>query len=238
MRSPVDRYVARLLSGRRPKAFAASEEDIAQVRAVIELLEHRTERALPAEAFVTRLRYELAAGQSRTPTPHTPTTALRRRRRFVRAGLVGAAAFGTGLVTEPLLPLGSGAGAGQARPEPEVRPTRGTWHTLASSAQVPEGAVMDFDLGSLAGYVHRTAGRLQSVSATCTHQACRLDLDAARSMLVCPCHGASFTLAGAPQPGTTYRAHGSLPPLPRIPVRERLGRIEIYAPAPIPPAEA
>lgn len=242
MKSPVDRYVTRLLDGQRPKPFAASDDDIAQISTAIDLVACRSDRAQPSERFVDSLRDRLATEESRAVIAQVPVAALGRRRRFVRAGLIGAAAFGTGLVTEPLLaPRTGGSGAVQAAPEKseeEVMPTRGTWHTVATTAQLPEGAVLDFDLGSMAGYLHRTSGRLRAVSATCTHQACRLSLNAARSMLVCPCHGATFSLAGAPQPDSGYSAPGSLPPLPRIPVRERLGDIEIYAPGPHSPAEA
>jgi nitrite reductase/ring-hydroxylating ferredoxin subunit len=47
---------------------------------------------------------------------------------------------------------------------------------------------------------------------------------------MCPCHGATFTLAGANL--THPRQTGSvLPALPRLPVREQDGRIQVYAPA-------
>lgn len=241
MTSALDRYLTRLSDGKRPKPFAASDDDVAQISTAIELAAYRADRTRPTEAFVSCLRKRLAAEQSRVLIPQPAAAVSARRRRFVRAGLIGAAAFGTGLVTEPLLLRGTrtgGARGAPEEPEEEVRPVHGTWHKVATSAQLPEGAVMDFDLGSMAGYLHRSSGRLRAVSATCTHQACRLGLDAARSMLVCPCHGAAFTLAGAPQPASGYRAPGSLPPLPRIPVRERLGNIEVYAPGPHSPAEA
>lgn len=58
---------------------------------------------------------------------------------------------------------------------------------------------------------------------------CRLDLDGTRRQLACPCHGATFTLAGAP----LTHPHNShpLPALPRLPVRVDQGRVQVYAPA-------
>jgi nitrite reductase/ring-hydroxylating ferredoxin subunit len=91
--------------------------------------------------------------------------------------------------------------------------------------------VRPFDLGSVEGFLRRASGRVQAVSGICTHQGCRLDLAAARDKLSCPCHGATFTVAGV---NLTHprQSGGPLPALPRLPVREVGGRIEVYAPPP------
>ena len=69
------------------------------------------------------------------------------------------------------------------------------WQTVAASAELPEGAVRPFDLGTVAGFVHRIDGVVRAVSASCTHQGCRLTLDGARN-LDCPCHTTVFALSG------------------------------------------
>jgi cytochrome b6-f complex iron-sulfur subunit len=117
----------------------------------------------------------------------------------------------------------------------ELRPSHGTWHTVAVDADLPEGGVQDFDLGTVSGYLHRTGGRLRAVSGICTHQACRLALDEARTTLVCPCHGATFTPSGDPLHND--RSPHPLPALPRLAVREHEGAIQVFAPATQPPAE-
>jgi cytochrome b6-f complex iron-sulfur subunit len=115
-------------------------------------------------------------------------------------------------------------------------PSRGVWHTVAAAADLPEGAVRDFDLGAVAGFVSRESGRLRAVSGMCTHQACRLALDEARTALVCPCHGATFAVAGTALHND--RSPRPLPPLPRLAVREHRGSVQVYGPAAAPPARA
>jgi Rieske Fe-S protein len=68
------------------------------------------------------------------------------------------------------------------------------------------------------------------VSGTCTHQGCRLDLAPARDQLACPCHGATFTLAGV---NLTHplKTGDRLPALPRLAVREQDGTIQVYTPS-------
>jgi cytochrome b6-f complex iron-sulfur subunit len=231
VRGSADRYIDRLLSGRRPKAFAASEEDLARIRAAVELVGSRPDQTRPSDAFVGRLRARLAAEQPREPAGHPGRrllTALRRdRRRFLHGGLMAATAFASGLIAEPL--LGPAPGAAPAAAQDDLLPSRGAWHTVATSAQLPEGAVLDFDIGAVSGFVHRAAGRLRAVSGICTHQACRLALDDAHTRLACPCHGATFALDGAPV--HNFHAHGPLPALPRLAVREYGGEVQVYGPA-------
>jgi cytochrome b6-f complex iron-sulfur subunit len=65
------------------------------------------------------------------------------------------------------------------------------------------------------------------VSGICTHQGCRLWLDAPDNRLRCPCHSTSFSLAGET---ITHQLPIAPAPLPRIQVREDNGVIEVYAP--------
>lgn len=80
VRSSVERYVACLLEGRRPKPFAASDGDVAQIRTAIELIGRRAELGRPTEAFVDRLRRNLTARQSGMRTWHRPLIVVHRRR--------------------------------------------------------------------------------------------------------------------------------------------------------------
>lgn len=233
MKNSADRYVDRLLSGRRPKPFTPSDDDLARIRAAIQLAGSRTDEARPGDAFVSRLRARLCAEhpgeRAGRPNRRLRMSLRRDRRRFLRTGLLTATALATGLATEPLLGQGSGTSTSQS----DLLPSHGTWHTVAAGAQLSEGAVLDFDLGAVTGFVHRTGGRLRAVSGVCTHQACRLTLDAARTRLACPCHGATFALSGAPL--HNLHAHGPLPPLPRLAVREYGGVIQVYGPPAAPP---
>lgn len=235
-----DRFVDDLLRGRRPEAFTPTEEELAEIRAAIALAAARPDADRPRDAFVAELRERVAAQNAasqddRAPAPGRPRPRLTpARRRFLRAGAVAASAFTVGFVTDHCLGAGPSGGA-VATEDGDITSTEGVWHTVAAGAELPEGSTRDFDLGAVVGFVHRASGRLRAVSGICTHQACRLTLDDARTTLVCPCHGATFAPTGAPL--HNFRTHDPLPPLPRLPVREHDGLIQVYGPAARGPAE-
>ncbi|MEY9873259.1 cytochrome b6-f complex iron-sulfur subunit [Streptacidiphilus sp. MAP12-33] len=232
-RQAVDRYVDRLLGRRRPKPFAATEEELTMVRTAIDLAAAGPDAHEPSPAFVDRLRNQLREHeQTREATPEPrPAWRIPARRRFLAAGALTATGALAGAAADQIL-QGHGRSA-QVQPPAasgELVPVIGTWQAVAQASEVPEGAVVAFDLGSVTGFVRRTGGRLRAVSGNCTHQGCRLNLDAARDELACPCHGATFSLVGI----NLTRPHQSgtpLPALPRVPVREQGGTIQIYAPA-------
>ena len=238
MRDAVDRYVERLLRQRSPKPFAPSEDDLAVARTAIDLLAARPEADGPREEFVADLRARIAA-QDTAPRPAPASPGVRpapgRRRLLVATALTATAAAGAGvdhLLTRQPAASPAAADSTPADPTPAdsaITPTRGAWQTVAATADLPEGAVLSFDLGSVAGFVQRVSGRLQAVSGICTHQGCRLDLTPGRDQLACPCHGATFALAG--QSLTHPRTIRPLRPLPRLAVRESDGHVQIYAPA-------
>jgi nitrite reductase/ring-hydroxylating ferredoxin subunit len=242
VKNSADRYIERLLAGRRPKAFGpVGDEDLARIKAAIALAGSRAEQAGPDDAFVGRLRGRLAAelpGPPRRQPGRRLLMSLRAgRRRFLRAGLMATAAFAGGMAAESLLSSASSSSSSSdgTAAETDLTPTRGTWYTVATSDRLPEGAVLDFDLGAVTGFVRRTGGRLRAVSGVCTHQACRLALDAPRTGLVCPCHGATFALTG--EPLHNFRSHHPLPPLPRLAVREYQGQVQVYGPVTPPPPD-
>ena len=98
---------------------------------------------------------------------------------------------------------------------------------MAAVADLPDGAVRGFDVGTVTGFVGRGADGLRAVSGICTHLGCRLALDAASRELLCPCHNAAFAVTGE-------LVHHQLPtpppPLPLIAVREAEGAVQIFAP--------
>jgi len=48
-------------------------------------------------------------------------------------------------------------------------------------------------------------GHVAAVDMTCTHKGCDVDWDAARTRVVCPCHGSEFDAAGAVLEGPAKR---------------------------------
>ena len=107
-----------------------------------------------------------------------------------------------------------------------ITPTDGVWQTVAATTELPEGAVRAFDLGAVAGFVHRVDGVVRAVSASCTHQGCRLALDAARN-LDCPCHTTVFALSGEL---IRHQLPVAPRPLPTFATREVDGAVQVYAP--------
>jgi nitrite reductase/ring-hydroxylating ferredoxin subunit len=225
MKRPIERYVDSLLRRRRPAPFPATEEDLAVVRTAIELAAAGPEGLQPRDAFVEDLRRRLAdRATAADPAPSRPAPArwgLGRRRFLAATAVTASAAAGA-------------AGYALAQPAPtvaadaELTPIRGTWQAVAAVGDLPEGSVLPFDLGTVSGFVRRASGRVQAVSGICTHQGCRLHLDAPAGRLACPCHGATFALSG--EALTHPLSSHDLPALPRLPVRVQAGAVQIYAP--------
>ena len=226
MKRGVQRFVRDLLGQRRPRPFQPDDEDVAVARTAIELTAARPGADEPSPEFVSELRDRIASTIGE-PTPvRRVLPAARRRVLQVAAGVVSA--FTVGVVVDRVVGPG-GAVAAPAESDDTITPTLGKWATVARTAELAEGAVREFDLGSVVGVVQRTSGRLRAVSSICTHQACKLGLNPERDTLVCPCHGATFSVAG--QPKRNLRSVAPLPALPRLAVREFEGDIQIYCPA-------
>jgi nitrite reductase/ring-hydroxylating ferredoxin subunit len=249
----ISRYIEDLVRSRRPRRFAASEDDASLARTAITLRTARPGSGAPREEFVMALHKKLAR-ELDPPGPHQAASpaaspVVTRRRSFLRvatvtggvAAAVGAALAGAGaehaLTASSPSPLPNGPG-----PSPELVPYYGAWLTVANSAQLPEGRVLPFTVGAVTGFLSRAGGQVRAVSGICTHQGCRLILDsgsphAEPAILACPCHGATFAIDGA------VRSHPlpiRLPRLPVLEVREAVGNIQVYAalssplPSPLP----
>ena len=225
------RFVADLLRGRRPRSFRADETDVGQLRAAITLRAAQPGSAAPREEFVTdlhrRLADQLATEQTATPLPAPRPVVDNTRRRLVAASSIAVAAAAAGAVVDHTVisrgPAQSGAGGEQT-----LIPSTGQWRTVSASADLTEGGVQGFDLGSVVGFVARSGGALRAVSGVCTHLGCRLALDAAARRLNCPCHRTSFALTGE-----LLRYQLPVPPaaLPQFEVREMHGEVQVYAPS-------
>lgn len=226
MKHAIDRYVDSLLRRRRPKSFAPTEDDLAVARVAIDLSAAVPDAQRPREAFVEDLRRRLIEQQeSSSPAPAPPPAYRPRgRRRFLAATALTATGVAAAAATD-LAVTGSGSATLAGG---DLTSDTGDWQTVAVTGDLPEGTVLPFDLGSVTGFIRRESGRFQAVSGVCTHQGCRLKLDTPRGRLACPCHGATFSVAGAP----LTRPHGSspLPALPRIPVRVDGQDVQVFAP--------
>ncbi len=228
----VRRFVADLLGGRRPRRFRADEADATELRAAILLRAARQGSGAPREEFVTGLARRLAAERD-GPAPDTgqapPTGGSRRR--FVLGTSIAAAAATIGAVLDHTL-TGTGTpttptGPDNTHADATLTPNTGTWQTVAASSDVPDGGVRAFDVGSVAGFVHRSDGAVRAVSGICTHQGCRLVLNGAARRLDCPCHNATFAVTGEL---LTHQFLQPPRPLPQLDVREVNGTIDVFGP--------
>jgi nitrite reductase/ring-hydroxylating ferredoxin subunit len=121
------------------------------------------------------------------------------RRDLLRVGLGAAAGLAAGAGAISILrPFDRAPLVGNGRPL--VR--EGEWVAVASLADLPPGAAVRFSTAAFDGYVVNDAGTIRALSSVCTHMGCTLSYREAWQDLRCPCHGASFNLAG-------YLANGS-----------------------------
>ncbi|HEX4226343.1 MAG TPA: Rieske 2Fe-2S domain-containing protein [Pseudonocardiaceae bacterium] len=223
----VRRFVEDLLRQHPTRPLDTGPGEDAELRTAITLRAARPGSGEPGEDFVAALHQRLAEGIDNEAAPKPPG-----RRRFVQAASIAAAsaALGAGLTrvlsTESSTPQQV---AGPPAGSPTLEPAVGQWRMVAASTDLPEGGVRSFDLGSVVGFVRRSAGHVFAVSGVCTHLGCRLLLDAPAERLDCPCHNASFAVTG-------QVLHHTLPialsPLPKLEARELDGIVQVYAPPP------
>ncbi|WP_067690262.1 Rieske (2Fe-2S) protein [Nocardia jejuensis] len=216
-------FVEELLAGRRPRAFRPDEADAEEMRAAIDLRAARLGSDAPSEDFLSGLHQRLAASMSEdADEPHTRGAG----RRTVLIGTATAAAAATVAIavdrtittdTQPENPAAQST----------LTPNDGSWQAIATSADLPEGVTIAFDLGTVSGFVRRDKGIPTAVSGVCTHQGCKLWLDAPADRLRCPCHSTSFSVSGVV---LTHQLPISPAPLPTLRVRENNGAIEVFAP--------
>lgn len=219
--SRVDRYLEDLLAQRRPRPFAASEQEAAELRAGITLRAGQPGAADPDPEFIAALGERLA-----TADPAEPLVRRRspNRRLLVQTAAVAAASAAVAVGIDRLVNAPEDP---DQQPQQTLEVDNGVWHTVVAAEQLPVGGVHEFDLGTVAGFVERTDAGLRAVSSACTHQGCKLVFQPAARELACPCHSAVFALTGTV---LRYNLPVELTPLPLIPVRESGGAIQVRTP--------
>jgi nitrite reductase/ring-hydroxylating ferredoxin subunit len=225
----VRRFVDGLLRGGRTDKAHPDDIDAQEMRTAIELRVARTGSDSPREEFVTDLHRRLAEHMGDVPKADDRSSWPSGTRRQVVIGTgLAAASAATGIVVGRNL-LAPSRGPVVATPQTQevLEPNAGTWRAVGASADVPKGGALAFDVGSVNGFVHRKDAQLEAVSGICTHQGCKLWLDAPESRLRCPCHSTSFSLEGET---LTHQLPTAPPPLPKVEVREINGTIEVFAP--------
>jgi cytochrome b6-f complex iron-sulfur subunit len=222
----VSAFIDALLHNRRPPAFEPDADDVAAMRAAIELHAAQPGATIPNSDFVADLHRRLADQHRDDTAPVEDLSARRVSRRGLLQGAtaVAAAAAAGVLIDHELL-------QNDSTPAPvggALVPDHGTWQAVTTRAELTDTRVVPFNTPTTTGFVVNDGGRLAALSGVCTHQGCTLRHNSNTDQLDCPCHRASFDLRGDV---VTHQFATPLAPLPHLSVRERDGQIEVYAPS-------
>jgi cytochrome b6-f complex iron-sulfur subunit len=253
-----DRYLDALLGDGRPSPDGVEDRDEAEMaRTAAELAAASRDpvRAVPDPAFVDQLRLRMRRADEALDSVRTPPPVRERaepagdrrwrmsRREALQAGLGAAAGLAIGAAGMALARPGVAPS-----PSPEASPGSGPalvggdgfWTEVAMLDDLVEGSALRFSTAAFDGFVVNDDGEIRALSAVCTHMGCTLRFRPERRDLRCPCHGASFDLAGRLANGSRARDGGGtypgdaqaypidLPDLARPRVKVEDGRIWVW----------
>jgi nitrite reductase/ring-hydroxylating ferredoxin subunit len=218
-----ERYLDALLGTGRPSPDSvadADEAEMARMAAELAAASHAPAGADPDPAFVEQLRRRVrqadaavAAVRASPPVRARvqPSGAGRwrlSRRELLQAGLGGAAGLAAGAVGASILGETRRAPIGADDASLIVR--EGFWVEVARVEEVAPGTAMRFSTAAFDGFVVNDGGMVRALLSVCTHMGCTLYFRPDWSDLRCPCHGASFDLAGRLANGrTAWRSSGA-----------------------------
>ncbi len=248
-----DRYLDSLLGDGRPAPDVVDDRDEAEMaRTAAELAAASApDRDGPDPAFVEQLRRRMrgadeAVAAVRTSPPVRPQPEPAgsgrwrlSRRELLQAGLGAAAGLAAGA---------AGVALTRSARTPIVEPPTeeatpmvagdGFWQPVAMVDDLPDGAALRFSTDAFDGFVVNDGGAIRALSGSCTHMGCTLRYRPDRRDLRCPCHGASFDLAGrlangrdgwgGGYPGDDAAYPLDLPDLARPGVKSEDGQIWIW----------
>jgi nitrite reductase/ring-hydroxylating ferredoxin subunit len=220
-----DGYLEALLGDGRPSPDAVGDRDEAEMaRTAAELAAggRAADASAPDPAFVEQLRLRMREADAgiaalRVPPPvrgQAQPAGLGRwrlsRRELLRAGVGAASGLAAGLVGASLVgdtrrpnTLGDGT---------DLVTGDGFWTEVALVSDVPEGSAHRFQTAAFDGFIVNDGGEIRALSSVCTHMGCTLHFRPDWRDLRCPCHGASFDLAGRLANGRrAWRAEGAYP---------------------------
>ncbi len=246
-------YVDALLGTGRPSPDAVADEgeaEMARMAAELAAAGRAPAGTDPDPAFIEQLRRRVQEGDAALaavrpappvrPRPQPAGAAARwrlSRRELLQAGFGAAAGLAAGAVGASLVggqrrePIGDDGGLVSGE---------GFWAAVARVDEVPPGAAMRFSTAAYDGFVVNDGGTIRALSSVCTHMGCTLHFRPDWSDLRCPCHGASFDLAGRLANGrSAWRTDGAyrgdaqaypieLPDLVRPRIKEEDGVIYVW----------
>ncbi|HEY8170857.1 MAG TPA: Rieske (2Fe-2S) protein [Candidatus Limnocylindria bacterium] len=218
-----DGYLEALLGDGRPSPESVEDRDEAEMaRTAAELAAgvRPADGSAPDPAFVEQLRLRMREADAGIETIRTPPPVRDQpqpegvgrwrlsRRQVLQAGVGAAAGLAAGLVGVALR-TGADRTAGTWDDEPLVA-GEGFWTEVARVDEVPEGTALRFSTAAFDGFVVNDGGTIRALSSVCTHMGCTLSYRPDWQDLRCPCHDASFNLAGQLVNGRrAWRAEGA-----------------------------
>ena len=220
-----DGYLEALLGDGRPSPETVGDRDEAEMaRTAAELAAgvRASTASAPDPAFVEQLRLRMREADAGIETVRTPPPVREQpepgasgrwrlsRRQVLQAGMGAAAGLAAGLAGVTLRARTNPTG-GSWDGEPLIAGD-GFWTEVARTAEVPEGTALRFSTAAFDGFVVNDGGTIRALSSVCSHMGCTLHYRPDWHDLRCPCHGASFDLAGQLANGRrAWRSQGAYP---------------------------
>jgi nitrite reductase/ring-hydroxylating ferredoxin subunit len=248
-----ERYLDVLLAGGRPSPEDVAAGDEAEMARLAAEMAGAVgpDSADPDPAFIEQLRLRMRAADAglaavqvpppvreRSATPSGSRPWRLSRRQLLQGGLGAAAGLAAGLIGVAVAPRAS-------REAPTIGGTDdlvaddGFWVEVGRLDDLPPGTAARFSTAAFDGFVVNDAGEVRALSSVCTHMGCTLHYRPEWQDLRCPCHGASFDLAGKlangrrtwrenPYPGDARAYPIELPDLVRPRVKVEDGAILVW----------
>jgi cytochrome b6-f complex iron-sulfur subunit len=217
-----DTYLEALLGEGRPSPEAVGDRDEAEMaRMAAELAASVRAATTPDPAFVEQLRLRMRQADAGIASVQRPPPVREQprpsgsgrwrlsRRQVLQAGLGAAAGMAAGVIGAS---LGSRTPQRQIGDDGQLVAGDGFWTEVAGVADVPPGSAVRFSTAAFDGFVVNDAGTIRALSSVCTHMGCTLHFRPDWADFRCPCHGASFDLAGRLANGrSAWRKDGAYP---------------------------
>ena len=252
-----ERYLDALLGGERPSPDdVASGDEAEMARLAAEMAGAMGSReADPDPAFVEQLRMRMRAADEGLAAVHVPPPVRERgappsaepqgrrtwrltRRQVLQGGLGAAAGLAAGLIGATVTG-NRRAEAPSLGGDDDLVAGEGFWVEVARANELPPGSAIRFSTAAFDGFVVNDGGEVRALSSVCTHMGCTLQYRPEWQDLRCPCHDASFDLAGrlangrrawreAPYRGDAHAYPIELPDLVRPNVKVEDGAILVW----------
>ena len=208
-----ERYLDALLGGERPSPEDVASGDEAEMARLAAEMAGAVppESSAPDPAFIEQLRLRMRAADEGVAAVQVPPPVRARqpevlaepvgrsswrltRRQVLQGGLGAAAGLAAGLIGVSV--AGRREDAPALGGDADLVSGDGFWVEVARVDELPPGSALRFSTAAFDGFVVNDGGEVRALSSVCTHMGCTLQYRPEWQDLRCPCHDASFDLAG------------------------------------------